>query len=380
AGVDRALGAGARERVHGRSGIRRHSWRQRHEHARRGWGGHHMSISITLQEGNQAIPASAGNVVARVGVTSSGTVNTCSEWDGGQDAQVPSVVGYGPVVESTERALRINGEHCVLVKANASISGSISSVVKTGTSPNITAALGSGAPYGNLSLAIKILTGGALGVAQMQYALDGASYNYAADLPAELPATVVGTADLTAAGALTALNGKTFLVTPDGGSLATTTFGSLTSPADVAAAVQTALGAYGVATIVGGKYLKVTGITKGVAGALVVGAGTGNSNLGITAGTTAGLASTFQIPKTGITLTFTSGTYVAGDTYTATATAPKMTISDAQAALDALRSSGIAFGLVEIVQDPVDGVDTLAWAQALDAKIGSWHTASANRI
>lgn len=79
---------------------------------------------------------------------------------------------------------------------------------------------------------------------------------------------------------------------------------------------------------------------------------------------------TYLIPGTGVTVTFPAGTYVAGDTYAWTSTAPSFSVSDMSAALDVLLADQTkAWGFVHIVGAGVDATAALAMATALGSKM-----------
>lgn len=347
-----------------------------------------MSVELQITEGNQAIPPAGGNVVARLGVSSDGDDLSVTEWDGGSDGVVATVLGYGPLTEDTARAVRITGERAVAVKVPATIAAVLGPVLHrnaaddgAGTGPLASV---SGSPTDTFNLRAIITKAGALGVAKARVALDGFTYGPEIVLEAQLPATLRGTVDLSAAGNLaTLLNTKTFIVNADGGGAQTVTFAGLTgssTPADVAAQIEAQSTAN--ARIIAGRYLEVYGTTLGPTGTLDVGAGTANDELGFAADPPAvtGTASTYGVPKTGVTIAWPAGNYIEGETYTAPTQAPRFTIDDMNDALDVLRESGVTFGIVFVDQVPVDGADLLAFAQALDAKLASWHNAEADRI
>ncbi len=78
---------------------------------------------------------------------------------------------------------------------------------------------------------------------------------------------------------------------------------------------------------------------------------------------TAASITTF-VAETGLTVTFQTGTYVAGDSYAATASPPVYTVSALNTALDALNASTESFEFLHIVGIPADmsAYDTLAAA------------------
>src|SRR6266704_3559680 len=155
-----------------------------------------MTTPVTIQDGAQALQGPATGIVAHAGTCVGGTAssNQVDTWDPGSDALVPATLGYGDLVEALERKVRNTGVRQLSVKANASIAGVTSSVTHVGTGPTVTAA---GAAYATLPLLrAKVTTGGANGTSKFQVAYDGTNYQGTVDVPALLPATLVGTADL----------------------------------------------------------------------------------------------------------------------------------------------------------------------------------------
>jgi hypothetical protein len=342
-----------------------------------------MGITFTFSAGNRALPASVGNVIAKVGSCSLGDAGDVTEWDPGQDTLAAATLGQGPLAERVQRACTLTGQRTIAVKSATSTVATKSAVSHldddgdAGTGPTVTVA---GTPLDSLTVRLKVTTAGALGTAKAEYALDGDTYIGECDLGLELVASLRGTVDLTGI-TLSSLNTLTVIANPDGAGSQTTILTTPTSVADIATQINATAGTL-VARIVAGRYLQLEGAVTGTTGTLDVGAGTANTILGFAAdpASVLGTASTFAVPKTGLTFTFPTGTYVIDETYTVTTVQPKMTLSDLDDALDALRSSGLRFGVVEICQEPVDGADLLARCSALDTKIASWHNAESDRI
>lgn len=341
-----------------------------------------MSVDVGISEGTRAISAPAAAVVARISVTSAGTAGAVLELDPGQDQQIPGLAGYGPGVDATQRALTITGRRSILVKAAGSIDGTLSAVTQVGTGPTVTAALEAGvdSPFDAFTIRAKVTKKGANGAAQVRIALNGHTYGPTIDIPALLPAALTGTVDLSSA-ASAALFGNSGTLDATTVIVGATTV-TLDKPATPAALV-TQLVAGGLnAKLVAGRYLRLYSSSTGSGASLDVGTGTANALVGFATNpaAVAGVDSVVSVPKTGVRLTFASGTYVLGTTYTATTTPARMSLDDLDAALDALRASGVRFGIVHVAQDPVDGADFVAFAQALDAKLDAWHKAASDKI
>lgn len=341
-----------------------------------------MSVDVGISEGTRAISAPAAAVVARISVTSAGAANAVLELDPGQDQQIPGLVGYGPGVDATQRALTIAGRRSILVKAAGSVDGTLSAVTKDGSGPTVTAALEAGvdSPFDSFTIRAKVTKKGANGIAQVRIALNGYTYGPTLDIPALLPAALTGTVDLSSA-ASAALFGNSGSLDATTVIVGVTTV-TLDEPASPAALVTQLVDGGLHAKLVAGKYLQLYSASTGSGATLDVGSGTANALLGFATNpaAVAGVDSIVSVPKTGVKLTFASGTYVLGTTYTVTTTPARMTLDDLDAALDALRASGVRFGIVHVVQDPVDGADLLEFAQALDAKFDAWHNAASDRI
>jgi len=343
-----------------------------------------MSDTVTFQDA-QSLPASPSRIVARIGVSNKGTVGEVYELPGASQAGVVNTLGFGPLAAASKRGVRFGGASFAIRAAQAS-AGTVSSVTKTGDGPAMSAAASlatateaAGPWFAFPSLKFTVRTGGALGVARVDFSYDGTTIHETVDLQPELPASIVGTVDLNAL-TLADLNTLTVDLTDvDGANPAAVTLTTPSSVANLITQIDAIAGA--TASLVAGKYLKISGATLGATGSIENGNGTANTLLGLTNGQTAdGIASTYVIPGAGAVTTWAAGTYVAGTTYTLSTTAPTMSIAGMQTAAQALRDSGVAFGVLHIVQEPVDGTDVLAWQTALSAITDAWATAEENAI
>lgn len=224
------------------------------------------------------------------------------------------------------------------------------------------------------------------------------------------PATIMGTVDLTSF-TWTSLGTQTLNLTTGDGTLIPVTFATPANGAAAMTTMNTALGVHGAASlvtiggtlvlrvtdaltnatstltvragtanaalglvagpvtyrgaqasIVQGKYLLITDGTTGQASTLTIGAGTANTILGLTAGATTGAASTYVIPFTGITITFPVGTYVLSEIYSWSSTEPRFTPNDLATAITVLQQSGVYFRDIVLLNSPIDGADTRAFA------------------
>lgn len=345
-----------------------------------------MTIAVTINEIAGAARL-AGQVVARVGPCSLGTVNQVYEFAGGDGGTVEALLGHGRLAAETRRALAIAQHASVAVPAAIEVAGSIGAVNQDGGGPLITITATPAAPpraagpwFDAPSLTLEIMVGGALGAARARVLLDGFTPSPDTfNLPPEYPAFITGTVDLNTI-TLASLNTLTVDLTDvDGADPAAVVLSTPTDVADLISQIDAIVGAS--ASLVGGKYLRISGATLGSGGSITNGAGTANALLGITNGQTAvGIDSTYEVPGLGCVMTFPAGTYEKGTTYAAEVVGPRTDLASSLLALDALRDSGVKFGLVTITQEPADGLDLAVWQAALEAKRIAWATAEENPI
>ncbi len=171
------------------------------------------------------------------------------------------------------------------------------------------------------------------------------------------------------------LNADTFIATSDTGGPDTCTFSAVTTLANVLSQLNAAFTGHATFSLVSGKYLLMTSVTSSSAASLTVGAGTANTILGFTSSATAaGANAVYAIPNTGITITFTAGTYVKDEVYSWSTVAPRFSTVDLAAALLALRNSGLEFTEVVLVYEPIDGADLLVMASALAADVAGFQS------
>jgi hypothetical protein len=210
----------------------------------------------------------------------------------------------------------------------------------------------------------------------------------AEDLLGFVPAVAVqrSSFDLATGFTFSSLDNETLIFNPDTTGNVTPTFGSsVAAEADILAAFSghATLAAYIVHTAAGHHYLEVAALTPGVNGThtLVCGAGTANANLGYTnttsstglaSGAATGTDSRLTVPGTGFVVTFPYGLYAA-EIHTFSTTAPRHSKADYDTALAALNARvDLAFGLVELVQEPVDATDLAAYVNGAGATAASW--------
>lgn len=205
-------------------------------------------VIITELDGALGVlPPSSGRLLAVVGVSSTGPLNTPATFARVRD--LVSNFGSGPLVEAAAHRIERYGAPVVVVRTGNTVAGTVSAITKsgTGTATCVIATSPAAAPVDDYELVFKVVTGGTLGVA-----------------------------------------GVTYQVSLDGGR----NFDPVQS--------------LGVADIV-------------------------------------------AIGTSGVSFDFNTGTFVAGDTFKATTTAPQWNGSEMTAALDALKVTAIDWELVHIV-------------------------------
>lgn len=343
---------------------------------------------LSVVSGDEAAAASVANIVAFVGPLPGATVGTVYQLDPGDDiVAVTGAVG-GDVLDDLENHLKA-GHKCLICPSTIT-QGTLGSVTKVGSGPNITAALASGVagPYATLSFKGKITKGGAANVAVLSYNLDGGSaYPYDVIVPDEGSAVLRGTVDLSVQTyPWSALNGTTLIFTLPSGTL---TFGSApTSAQDVvddfntlAIAAPLAVRAR-LAEDSTGQYMEIYSTSKGTGVTLTIdAASTGEALLGFSSGasnlTTVGTAAKVSLPYTGIELTFVSGTYVLNNTYTWAASGPSSAQSALELAADALRAqfydvTGSGFAILVPAVVPSTAPNAQALEAGLATKLAGW--------
>ncbi len=332
--------------------------------------------SLTFISGDANQLPSVANKVCRVGATSAGSVASPGfgvyEFSRGQDGTIPDSVGYGEVVEETAQALRLTGADCVLLKVTTDIAGTISAVTEdpAGSGPTMTI---TGTPTMDLArLAVKVTRAGVLGAAAVSVAFDGYTYVVNYDVPAETGAVVNGSVDLTGL-TLSSLNTLTLIFNPGGGDQ-TVTFTTPSNVADIATQINTQT-TLCVASIVGGRYLRIVTDAVGGSATLTVNAtSTSEIILGLDTDAHTGSASSIALTGTGLTLGFPSGTYVLSTIYYAAIVGARFSVSAMETALDALKTAAVEVGVVEVCQTPLDGTEAVSFFSSMSSKLSSWRS------
>jgi hypothetical protein len=336
-----------------------------------------VTTNLTVDIRNEPRPiVDLTKTLALLGVCSGGSIESPVELTSGTD--IDSTIGYGPGTTLIKTIHAIAPQvKVVWQKITSGTAGVIGTVTETpsGTGPLITI---TGAPYDSYKFAVKVTKGGVVGTAVVKVSTDGSTYGDDIPVPVELPASILGTVDLTSI-VLADLNTLTHIGTSDIGGPITTTFTTPSSIQDIADQINTAYGAgadEAVAEIVAGRFLRLSSLTVGAASTFALGAGTAHTLLGLSGGPFAGVESAYTIPNTGAVVTFpATSAYVLNTVYTASTTQPRFSVAAATAAFDTLRAwakitDGIpqTLGLVALLLDAVDGADTRQHANALSSR------------
>jgi hypothetical protein len=344
--------------------------------------------SIELLDNVSTLLASAANVFAVAGICSKGDTSRAYTYDPDTPpSTVRTDLGDGKLVEAVITELRYGGRRVVAFPLAVSVAGTLSAVTESEAMPNITlsaiAAAGDvliNGPYDSLSVAIRVDVGGAASTARFSYSLDdqtkgGAhvgTFSGEITVPADQKAEIIGTVDLTTIN-LASLNTLTAIVTSDTGGPSTCTFTTPTNVADLISQLNTAWSGTATAELTGANKLRVLSVTAGSTGNVRIGNGTANNLLGIVNLAEAdGTNATFDIPNTGIRLTFAAGTYVEDGVYTFTSTGPKFAstaFTGLSTRIQAAVSDGALVGAVWPVQDDADAIDARTMLDAFSSML-----------
>jgi hypothetical protein len=135
------------------------------------------SVDLTVKDGSLgALPPDVSGLSAKIGVCSSGTVNTVYQF--GNKDDLVAALGQGPLVEAAAFLLETTSQQVVCVKATTT-NGSNSAVVKTGTGTGTVTVAGN--PFDTYEAIVEILKTGAniaAATATFRYSLDnGKTYS-----------------------------------------------------------------------------------------------------------------------------------------------------------------------------------------------------------
>lgn len=304
-------------------------------------------------------------------------------------------LGYGPGPEVCHYISRRGKRRVLLVPCTASTAATCSAVTQTGSGPLVTVTATSSStspsgatlpagPYDDAKVLARIVGAGVPGVASVQFSwtyvlvngLAAPLWQGAMTVPARAPAQVLGTVDLTtivyATPAIVTgtvdLTTKTYgpggtydtltlILTLEGTGPTTVTLAAPASPLALAGQINTATTS-SMASINQQNQLVLTGTVPGASGAIINGAGTANTLLGLTpTHTTNGIAGTLD----GLTLLF-SDDQGASQTVTFSApdpTGPAAVIAKINAATGITAAVYTAKSLLQLVSKTLGGASTL---------------------
>jgi hypothetical protein len=188
----------------------------------------------------------------------------------------------------------------------------------------------------------------------------------------------VGTVDLTTI-TLSSLKTTVIAFESDDGNPVSIT---LTTPASVGALItqiQAGIDADGsdvTVSLRAGKYLVLSAATLGSTSTMDGAAGTGMALVGISpTAQTQGVDSVYEIPGTGVQITFGVGTHEVGTVHSIPTTAPKVATADFLAAMQDMRDEDIEFaGFIICQENWADQYDIEAAMLSLSAEVLSWQT------
>lgn len=343
-------------------------------------------LNLSITSGDQAQPASPAAipcVVACCTAVSAGVY----QFDAGQD--VSATLGGALGAEAVYALLRQPGISRVVFSAAAQTWTAAPSVTQSGSGPAVSLALAGGASgcFDDHKIKITVKSGGTNGVAQIGIAYDGTTELDVLPVPVELPAVLRGTVDL-AGLTLSTVNAKTLVFTAPASK--TLTFGSTpTSVQDVAddfntLAIAAPLAVRArVAETASGSYLELYSTAAGTTAGITLDAtSTGDTVFGLSNSAVTGADATLSLPWTGLVATFPAGTYVAGETYTATCTGPRPSLSAEATARDAAVAvySEKPFGFFAFVHPSTDATNCAARQAAHSTALTTLQASSSNPV
>lgn len=304
-----------------------------------------------LNGGLGIVTSGAGKTSVKVGVSLLGDANVVKVCSGSTVAK--RLLKGGPLCDCAVNQTRRSGATVLAINVPISSMGSVSAFTQQGT--------GAGAPTGSAGPVEQILakctTGGAVGTAAFEFSVGGGAYG-APVVSAGTSWTyrVPGTFTNLIFAAGTYRKDDIYTVTTSG-TVSVTSGGSATvtqssSPVDA--------------------YRVLVTVTK--AGARGTAEFTYSLDNGANTSRVYTTAATFVVPSAGIVLAFSDAAYVKDDVYTATATAPAFSSSDAQAAIEVALQSAYDFEGIHIVGTPSSSANALTLATMLDTELQSAET------
>lgn len=363
-----------------------------------------MPSSFTFISGDQAAPPDPRAIPCLVLPTTSGTPGTPVRLDPGDD--VVAALGPGKAAAWVMSIHAASGSRIEVSPATATWTSLSGNLTQTGSGPAIAisnAAGYSGAVDDFPGFKLTVVAGGVLGVAAADISYDGTSVADSVILPPEGPAVVRGTVDIS--GSVPAMDTLTLVFSAP--SSTTLTFTSSPTTPDALVTAFDALAVAGSLAVrsriyesaTGAKYFEVFSTAVGTtAGVTISSTSTGEATLGLATTAAAGTAASLTLPNTGAKLTFSAGTYVAGEKYTRALVGPTASLSaqsDAATVAHTERSTHpfgyLVFGeqashVAAATLAGTIGTSVASWAADADAPafvdfvIGTaFHTASATK-
>lgn len=305
------------------------------------------SAKITFADGRLGVvTAGAGRTQLLVGISAGGVpgvVQACSS-----RPVSTKLLKAGPLYDAVYSRVGKAGAKMLAVNVPINAHGSVSAFTQAGTGAGAVSA--SAAPFE--SIRMKVATGGTLTNAAVQFSVNGGAWSEAVLTGADpWSHRVVGTLATVTLAAGTYVKDDIYTIATTG---AVTKAG--TGP-DSVTCTASPVDAYRIlVTIVEGGARGTAQFTYSLDG------GTNTSAPIVT-------AATVVIPDSGIVLAFTDATYVALDTYSATATAASYTTGAAQTAIETALAGSQEFELIDIVGMPANAAAALAMASMLDTQV-----------
>ena len=299
--------------------------------------------------GTGASLASNAGTQLKIGVSAHGATGVIAGF--GSITALSQALGSGPLAESAAHLLGIpNAGPVYVLPTYPSTFGTVGAVTQNGPGAGSVAA--SLAP--DQTIAMKVVLGGTLATATVQFSINGGAYGTPI-LTSASPAPVPGTLTKLTLPAGTYVAGDIYLFNTDGTK-------SLTGSGPAASGITVTsrpLDQYDVI------------VTISAAGGLGVGQFTYSQDGGITTSASYLIPSggIFPVPGTGVVLTF-SGTYVAGTTYSLSTVAPSLTTGDVAGAMDlANATSLIDWSIIHVVGRPTTAANAATLASTVDTKL-----------
>jgi hypothetical protein len=293
-------------------------------------------ISQIIQDGSLGIvPPSPANVVAKLGVCSSGASNTVQQFSGPSVKVIKDALGTGPLAEAAAHSLEIAGGPVMTVPVNASVPGAAGAVTHIGTGTSALAV--SGAPKDSYEVEVRVTrkaTGLAAAAAAFVFSVDGGD-----TFSPEIAVPVSGVYALPNTGLTITFADGTFVKDDDYSFDCAAPSYTTTDLATTIDALLADPRKFGCLHVVGSPGPSATKViaqgtspavrlagspTAWIDGVLLITAagplGTGKFKLSLDGGATFGaeqvLANAYAIPGSGLTLVFAPGNYNQGDSYT----------------------------------------------------------------